>query len=288
MNTMRLKNSGRLLGAALISGVAVVAAPMAVHAEEGKEVPKELQEAIKILETIPDMSGKTEEEIEAIVRSNQDIDKKIAEAEKKIIEGAGKLSKDVQKPLGEDEVPQAIGDTVKITVEVPAEKGEAVAQAIAQGLAGASYGGSGTMGAYGEGSATNAFDEVPFMSLNWVYGGFKGGDARMDGVTIGGLKMKPDGMSFKWENDLSAWGIANEDASQALACLFVQTGGGEWVGGKFDWISSSRKTRDFKNIYEGYNDWSLANVPNPCAAAFVVVSKDGKKRSNVIRGMWQR
>ena len=146
--------------------------------------------------------------------------------------------------------------------------------------------GPGVQGAGG--SWTNYLDAAPFETFKWVYGGFHGDKARPREVAIADLKMKPDGMSFKWVQDLSAWGISNDDASQALACLFVMNKNGEWVGGKFDWISSSRSTRDFKNIYEGYNDWSLENVPNPCPAAFVVVSKDGGKRSNVIAAMWQR
>ena len=47
-------------------------------------------------------------------------------------------------------------------------------------------------------------------------------------------------------------------------------------------------SRDFVNIYGGYGGWSLANVPNPCPAAFVIISSDGKKRSNVLVGSWSR
>lgn len=68
----------------------------------------------------------------------------------------------------------------------------------------------------------------------------------------------------------------------------MQNNSGAWVGGKFDWISSSRRSRDFVNVYSGYAGWSLADVPNPCQAAFVIVSPDGKKRSNVIAGTWSR
>ena len=60
------------------------------------------------------------------------------------------------------------------------------------------------------------------------------------------------------------------------------------VGGKFDWISSSRSTRDFKNIYGGYGGWNLSNVPKTTTAAFVIVSKDGKWRSNIVVGLWER
>ena len=73
-----------------------------------------------------------------------------------------------------------------------------------------------------------------------------------------------------------------------LACLFVKDNSGRWVGGKFDWISSSRRSRNFENIFNGYSQWSLANVPNPCQAAFVIASADGKRRSNVLVGTWSR
>jgi hypothetical protein len=67
-----------------------------------------------------------------------------------------------------------------------------------------------------------------------------------------------------------------------VACLFCYSGG-KWVGGKFDWVSTSRRTRDFKNIHEGYHGWSPTVFKNATAYAFVIVSKDGKSRSNVIR-----
>ena len=139
-----------------------------------------------------------------------------------------------------------------------------------------------------DGALTNGLDAVDFEILHWDFGGFKpSSHCERSAPQLSGLKMKRDGLSFKYVEDLSSWGLAYETAD-ALACLFVCDKDGKWVGGKFDWISSSRRTRDFKNVYSGYNDWSLANVPNPCPAAFVIVSKDGKKRSNVISGMWQR
>lgn len=94
-------------------------------------------------------------------------------------------------------------------------------------------------------------------------------------------------MTFRYVRDLSAWGYSNSQ-TDGIACLFVQNNSGAWVGGKFDWISSSRKSRDFNNIYSGYAGWSLADVPNPCQAAFVIISRDAKKRSNVIVGTWSR
>ena len=85
--------------------------------------------------------------------------------------------------------------------------------------------------------------------------------------------MSRNSLSYSWTGDtLASWGLAYDDASAALACLFVQKADGSWVGGKFDWISTSRRSRGLENIQLGYGGWTLAGVPNPCAAAFVIVS----------------
>ena len=141
----------------------------------------------------------------------------------------------------------------------------------------------------------NYLDEENFNAFDWNYGGFKGeksvwgGDpGNGSGPVIGNLRIGKEGLSFDYENGLSGWGLDYDDYSGALACLFVKDNDGNWIGGKFDWISTSRQTRDFKNIYSGYNGWNLANVPKTTTAAFVIVSKDGKWRSNVITALWER
>lgn len=133
-----------------------------------------------------------------------------------------------------------------------------------------------------------AADEADYSALVWTFGGFSGARAALDKPRIASLRMNGmSGLSYRWAGpNLSAWGLGHTDAA-ALACLFVQRADGSWVGGKFDWISSSRTTRDFKNL-DGYNGWSLAGIPNPCRAAFVVVSADGRRRSNVIAADWRR
>ena len=140
----------------------------------------------------------------------------------------------------------------------------------------------------GGGTADGAVgaDQVPFGSLSWEYGGKpNGAGARNGGVVISGASFAANKVSFSYVRDLSAWGYS-KDALGGIACLFVRKTNGSWVGGKFDWISSSRSSRDFLNVYGGYGGWSLADVPNPCQAAFVIVSPDGKRRSNVIVGSW--
>lgn len=136
-------------------------------------------------------------------------------------------------------------------------------------------------------SAAAQGDMVDFSALAWSYGGFNGGGAQPSAVTITGLSMSPNSLSFGYVNDLSSWGLGHSEAG-ALCCLFVQQASGAWVGGKFDWISSSRTTRDLAHVKGGYNGWSLRGCANPCPVAFVIVSGDGSKRSNVITSTWKR
>jgi len=84
------------------------------------------------------------------------------------------------------------------------------------------------------------------------------------------------------------WGLSN-GAAGAIAAVFVQREDGSWVGGKFDWVSTSRSSRGLENVLSGYGGWSLAGVPNPCQICFVVVENSGKRRSNVIGpATWKR
>ena len=123
-------------------------------------------------------------------------------------------------------------------------------------------------------------DAVAFSSLAWSYGGFNGASAALDSPRISSLAVSGSGLSLKWDTDLAAWGLGDKDAD-AVAALFCRVNG-QWRGGKFDWISKSRATRDFKNINGGYHGWRSSDIGNADAFAFVVVSKNGKRRTNVI------
>ena len=130
-------------------------------------------------------------------------------------------------------------------------------------------------------------DQIGYGSLSWRYGGINGRGYKPSAVSISGLRASHGGLSFRYKTNLSAWGYGNSDIA-AYACMFVQTANGSWVGGKFDWISSSRSSRDFNNVYSGYGGWNLDNVPNPCQIAFVIIDANSKRRSNVIVGTWNR
>lgn len=134
-----------------------------------------------------------------------------------------------------------------------------------------------------EEKAAQAEDAVDYSLLDWCYGGFKGGGASLDGkARIMGLRVSASGLSYSWMGggceNLGATGKEDAACIAALFCLV----GGKWRGGKFDWISTSRTTRDFKNIAEAYNGWDKGAVGKADKFAFVICSRDGKRRTNVI------
>jgi len=137
-------------------------------------------------------------------------------------------------------------------------------------------------------TAQDAVDEVAFSSLKWTCGGFKGGGANLSTPRIANLKVKgTSGLSLKWLVGMADWGLSDGDAG-ALACFFCERADGALSGGKIDWISKSRGSRDFANPLSGYGGWTFSDVKNPAKAAFVVISRDGRKRSNVIAATWSR
>lgn len=120
------------------------------------------------------------------------------------------------------------------------------------------------------------------VEISWKYGGVDGSKAKEDPATqIRDLRISGDGLRYAWaRGDLSNWGLSKTDAG-ALACAFFWDGS-RWVGGKFDWISTSRLTRDFKNIRDRYNGWDPDAFFAAKRRAFCIVSADGKRRTNLL------
>ena len=131
-------------------------------------------------------------------------------------------------------------------------------------------------------SSTDGADAVNFGALRWCWGAFDGSKAAEDaGARIGSLKVSASGLSYKWEKGgCERLGASSKTDASCLACLFCFDGSA-WRGGKFDWISTSRTTRDMKNVEDGYNGWDAGAFRSAKAYAFVIVSKDGRKRTNV-------
>lgn len=141
--------------------------------------------------------------------------------------------------------------------------------------------------------STSASDQVPFSSLQWTYGGINGSGASHSGVNISGMRIsgpatRSGSVSWKFDSDLSNWGVSYTDHTHAYFCFFIKEKDGVWRGGKLDWISSSRTSRDFHNIEGKYQGWTMANAGNPTQVAMLILNKDCKRRSNVITATWSR
>lgn len=166
-----------------------------------------------------------------------------------------------------------------------ASKAMAALEAGAQGV-GNWAGGSATTSATTSTTSTTpaaSDDAVPFRDLDWCWGSFRpSADAKIV-ASIATLRVSTSGLSYGWVSGgcESMGATSKTDADHTICALFCRIGG-KWRGGKFDWISSSRTTRDFKNVVTGYNGWQKNAVDVADAYAFCVVSADGKRRTNVI------
>ncbi len=143
-------------------------------------------------------------------------------------------------------------------------------------------GGGAAVAAANDQQITQVVDEMDFNLLDWCWGGANGEKAKLvDGVVIGSLKVSSNDMSYKWiAGGCEKLGAKDRsDAGETICALFAHIDG-RWRGGKFDWISTSRKSRSLENIKGGYGGWD----PKALSAtefALVICSQDGKRRSNV-------
>ena len=123
-------------------------------------------------------------------------------------------------------------------------------------------------------------------AILWKYGGFDGSHSIEDPNTqIGSVRMTANGMTYKWvKGGCENFGAkSREDADAALACFFYwDEASKSWIGGKADWLSTSRTSRDWENIRCRYNGWDPDKFFAAKRRAFCVVSKDGKKRTNLL------
>lgn len=120
--------------------------------------------------------------------------------------------------------------------------------------------------------------------LDYRFGGFHGEASLEDpAAQIASLAVSANGMAYAWTSGgCEALGAKDRtDASATLACIFYRDGD-RYVGGKFDWISTSRTTRDFHNIDTAYHGWNADAFHAAKEYAFCIVSKDGRRRTNII------
>lgn len=90
-----------------------------------------------------------------------------------------------------------------------------------------------------------------------------------------------NGMSYSWtKKNSTLWGAAPTDAEAIAVAGYLENG--VFQCSKFDWIGLSRTTRDFKNLNTGYNGWPAEKFYAAKTRCFFIMSKDGKKRTNII------
>lgn len=133
-------------------------------------------------------------------------------------------------------------------------------------------------------TAAVAGDEINPALVVWFGSPKCGGAAQVPGARISSLRVSAGGMTYKWaQGGCEALGASGSgDYSHTIACAGYLKGDGKWYFGKFDWVSTSRTSRSWENIYDGYNGWKPAEFFDAKKRAFVIVSSDGKRRTNFI------
>ncbi|MBR3084947.1 MAG: hypothetical protein IKH04_00945 [Kiritimatiellae bacterium] len=129
----------------------------------------------------------------------------------------------------------------------------------------------------------DAADAVDYSLLDWRYGRFDGSKAALSSARIAGLRVTADGLSYKW----TAGGCEDLDRAcshvkPCCTCALFCRVNGKWIGGKFDHISTDRRTRDFANIRESYGGWDPSALRAADAYAFVILDDGARRRTNVI------
>lgn len=124
-------------------------------------------------------------------------------------------------------------------------------------------------------------DAMDYALLRWQYGGVNASGAKLDSPRLSSLSCNGRAVSYRWDVGMSGWGLGNGDAGAICAVFFLRDG--QWIGGKFDWVSVSRCNRELKHC-EYYSNWGSSGIKLPWRGpvAFVVVSADCRRRSNVL------
>ena len=122
----------------------------------------------------------------------------------------------------------------------------------------------------------------PVLDFRW--GGFRGGGAAEDPATqIRDFRMDKNGMRYVWaKGDLSNWGLARESAGALICAFYFDEKEQRWIGGKFDWISTSRLTRSWENVYAGYNGWKADPFFSAARRAICICTANGRRRTNLL------
>jgi hypothetical protein len=130
--------------------------------------------------------------------------------------------------------------------------------------------------------AGKSADKDLFPQLKWTCGGINGANAVLTEAKIKNLTVSQKQMAYDWETGgCENLGATSPTDYRCRACLFCHIGN-EWVGGFWEYISTSRRTRSLANILGKYKGWNISMVQKADKFAFLIVSASGDRRTNVI------
>lgn len=140
-----------------------------------------------------------------------------------------------------------------------------------------------------EDQPTSAVDAVPFGKLKWNRGGEDFSNASWDErVRITSAKIAGSGTpTFVYEgNGLGVWPARSENINAIFAIFFDADKDGFYErGGKADWARSNAAPRPLQHVHFGYSNWD-GYPKSGTPWAVVLTDASGKRRSNVVAGVW--
>jgi hypothetical protein len=132
-------------------------------------------------------------------------------------------------------------------------------------------------------------DAVPYANLRWNRGGANfGGAVRDPAVTITSATIHRGNVPVLVYagTGLTVWPARESNINGIAAIFFDADGDGVYErGGKFDWVRSNAAPRPMQHVNHGYNNWD-GYPASGTAWAYVITDASGRKRSNVVKGVW--
>lgn len=134
---------------------------------------------------------------------------------------------------------------------------------------------------HGSESAENA--SIRIEPIVWRYGGIDASGSIVDPENeIADLRIQGGRLSYRFvKGNLSNWGVPPGSATAIACAFFWSPTENAWIGGKFEWVDSSRLSRDLGNL-DGYGGWRRDLFFSAPERGFCIVSPDGRHRTNLI------
>ena len=103
-------------------------------------------------------------------------------------------------------------------------------------------------------------------------------------AVIKDFKMDKKGMSYKWaKGGCEQLGAKDKtDAGATLAVCGYSNNGIDYHVSKWDWISTSRTTRSWENVYDHYNGINPDTFFEAAHHCFFICDKHGNYRTNIL------